>query len=388
MKSQIKQITILILAATLLAACAPGLFNAVPVVSAPEPTAIAVSTIPANTASISGTVWQDNCVLSGGEAGAPVQPSAGCVLSSNGFLANGIRDAGELGLGDTLISLGYGACGTVSEYLDAPANQDGSFMFSSLPAGTYCVTVDSLRSENSFLLPGQWTLPSDSPGAAAASVTVTLTENEQKQNINFGWDSQFLPAPAPENSQPGAGAVNADSVNLRLGPGLGHRILLQLNEGSQLEILGRSENLEWLLVRLSTGTQGWIFAQYVNTPVSIAGLPLKEAYGGPDLAPAEELQNPRPSQSVLVDIENNIAAVNVSGFPEDTKLVVKLSRPSGKDDLVVGKGATTGSGSAVIHFEMPQKWSDGSPVQSGGLVLTVSTKDGKTSVRVNIQYYQ
>ena len=65
-----------------------------------------------------------------------------------------------------------------------------------------------------------------------------------------------------------------------------------------LEILGRSENLEWLLVRLSTGTQGWIFAQYVNTPVSVAGLPLREAYGGPELPPAQAPQNPRPSQSV------------------------------------------------------------------------------------------
>jgi len=388
MKSQVKQITFLMLAATLLGACAPGLFSVAPVVPAPQPTAIPISAVPANTASISGAVWQDNCMLSGGEAGAPVQPSAGCVPSSNGFLANGIRDTGEAGLGDTLISLGYGACGTVSEYFDVRANQDGSFMFSSLPAGTYCVTVDSLRSETSFLLPGQWTLPSDNPGAAAASVTVTLTENEQKQNVNFGWGSQFLPAPPAGNHLPGAGAVNAGSVNLRLGPGLGHRILLQLNEGVQLEILGRSENLEWLLVRLSTGTQGWIFAQYVNTPFRIADLPLKEAYGGPDLPPAQGLQNPRPSQSVLVDIENNIAAVDVSGFPGDTKLVVKLSRPDDKDDLIVGKGATTGSGAAVIHFEMPAEWPDGSPVQSGGLVLTVSSKDGKTSVRVNVQYYQ
>ncbi len=388
MKSQIRQLTFLMLAATLLGACAPGLFSAAPVVSAPEPTAVSIGTIPANTASISGTVWQDICVLLGGEGGAPVQPSAGCVPSSNGFLANGIRDAGEPGLGNTLISLGFGACGTASEYMDVAANQDGAFMFSSLPAGTYCVTVDSLRSENAFLLSGQWTLPSDNPGAEAASLTVTLSDNEQKQDVNFGRGPQFLPAPAAGNPIPGAGAVNADNVNLRLGPGLGHRILLQLNEGSQLEILGRSENLDWLLVGLATGTQGWIFTQYVNTAVSIADLPLKEAYGGPELAPPAEQQNPGPSQSVLVDIENNIAAVHVSGFPRDTKLVVKLSRPDGKGDLIVGKGATTGSGSAVIHFEMPQKWSDGSAVQSGGLLLTVSSKDGKTSVRVNIQYYR
>jgi hypothetical protein len=166
---------------------------------------------------------------------------------------------------------------------------------------------------------------------------VTLQSGEERADVNFGWDYQFLPPPESTSLR---GVVNVQGLNLRVGPSGDHKILRQLAEGTQVEIQGRSENMEWLLVRLSSGTQGWVFAKYVDTQAVIASLPLKEASGGAYLAPSDIPQ----SRNVQVSIANNIATVDILGFPADTKLIVTLSRPGGKDDLVVGRGSTSADG--------------------------------------------
>ena len=95
-------------------------------------------------------------------------------------------------------------------------------------------------------------------------------------------------APAEPSATPQAkpdlrvvpGVVNVDSLNLRLGPGLDHVVIRLLHTGQELDILGRNEKLDWLLVELPSGTQGWVYFEYVDTEANIAELPLKEAYGG------------------------------------------------------------------------------------------------------------
>jgi uncharacterized protein YraI len=235
----------------------------------------------------------------------------------------------------------------------------------------------------------------ESSNASVGSILVNLMGSEQKSGVDFGWDYQFLPVPpASESNSPLAnGEVNAQGLNLRAGPGLGHRIFLQLNEGTPLEILGRSENLEWLLVRLPSGTQGWVFYEYLDTQVVIADLPLREAYGGTYLNPvgvsptASPLDASQP-QKIFVSIEDNGATVNINGFIEDARLVLKLERPDGRSSLVVGKGKTNANGNASIQFEMPTNWPDGEPLASGELDLIASSKDGKASINVTIQYYR
>jgi hypothetical protein len=384
MKKQFKLISVFMLIAFLLGACVPGLLNVAPVI--PEPTVIAISTIPANTASISGVVWHDLCALAGGKGSVPMQISAGCVLAEmGGAQANGIREAKEPGLGGVLVSLGYGSCGETDDDFEVRTNEDGSFAFTSLAEGTYCVVVDSLRAENESLLPGQWTLPFDVENSGAAKFSVTLANGEQRTDVNFGWDYQFLPAPETTTI---SGVVNVQGLNLRVGPSGNHKILRQLAEGTQVEIQGRSENMEWLLVRLSSGTQGWVFAEYVDAQAVITNLPLKEASGGAYLAPSDAVQDIRQPQNVQVSIENNIATVIIAGFPGDSKIAVKLGQVGGKADLQVGTGFTSDNGDALIRFNMPAKWSDGTLLESGEMILLVSSADMSTSVNVRIQYYR
>ncbi len=212
--NKIRFTSLLMLFVIALAACAPQMQVALPTDVAEQPTVIAISTIPANTASISGAVWHDVCMIAGGEGGAPMQPSAGCIVSSaGGYRANSTREADEAGLGDVLVSLGYGACGATDDYFEIRTNADGSFMFANLAAGTYCVLVDSLRAENALLLPGEWTTVVNDTGASFSAITVTLVDGEQKAGINFGWDYQFLPLPDVQPITPTPIANCVDSAS-------------------------------------------------------------------------------------------------------------------------------------------------------------------------------
>lgn len=154
---------------------------------------IEVTATPSDTSSaiISGLVWHDLCAVAGGEGDVPAIPSAGCVAAADGqtFAANGRLDAGEPGLEGVLVTLGEGTCPATSTAMTATTDADGDYLFEELAAGDYCVTIDPLAEENSFLLPGDWTFP------GIGETAVTLADGEIKTDVNFGWDYQFLPLP-------------------------------------------------------------------------------------------------------------------------------------------------------------------------------------------------
>jgi hypothetical protein len=101
------------------------------------------------TARISGVVWNDN----------------------NG---NGFQDGGEGGLGGYNVWLGQGACNS-SGYRTTTTAGNGAYSFTSLPAGTYCVTVDIPLGSCS------WNATTTHPR------TVTLDPGENLTGIHFGF---------------------------------------------------------------------------------------------------------------------------------------------------------------------------------------------------------
>jgi hypothetical protein len=160
------------------------------------PTLVPAVTPSEASASIHGRVWHDLCVVGGGEGGAPLIPSSGCVATDGGgYRANGLLESAELGLGGVLVQLGTGAC-PASGLASAVTNMNGSYTFTGLSAGTYCVSVDAMHVENAPLLPGNWSFPTVSQGNHVASYTITLLGG-QRIEVNFGWDHQFLSPPEP-----------------------------------------------------------------------------------------------------------------------------------------------------------------------------------------------
>lgn len=160
-----------------------------------EETPEAVATAPTgNLGAISGRVWHDICAIAGGEGGEPAVPSDGCVpVTGGGFAANAVLESEEPALEGVQVSLGEGACGAATEIQTTTTNNNGYYSFTSLEAGTYCITIDPLVEPNvSLLIPGAWTFPA-SEGVVESEVTVSA--GNVTADINFGWDYQFLPDP-------------------------------------------------------------------------------------------------------------------------------------------------------------------------------------------------
>lgn len=134
-----------------------------------------------NAISISGQVWHDVCDnQNGGE---------GC---TDGAVGNGQLDEGESGLALVALTLGRGPCPSDNQLNELYTEQDGSYLFSNLPAGTYCLSINSESDYNRLLLsPGQWRFPTSAAGQTMAYETISQNRTE----LNFGWDYENLPRP-------------------------------------------------------------------------------------------------------------------------------------------------------------------------------------------------
>jgi uncharacterized protein YgiM (DUF1202 family) len=222
---------------------------------------------------------------------------------------------------------------------------------------------------------------SQQPAGVKAVANLTVAAEPETDASSGQVDQPQPEQPVVESPQPLAlGRVNAQGLNLRAGPSANHVILGLLGQGTELEIQGRSENLQWLLVKVPGGAQGWVYFEYVDTQAAIASLPLKEAYGGPNPAPSNAGQDVRQPLNVQVSIENDLALVSIAGFPGDSRVIARLGEVGESADLYVGEAVTTPNGNAVMRFTMPAL--DGDEFN-----LIVSSADGSESVNVRLQYF-
>lgn len=141
-----------------------------------------------NAATISGFVWNDECVVPYEFTG---EIPDGCIENSFDtpnfglLIANGVLDIGESGMAGVVVDLGQGTCPSIG-YSRAYTDFGGVYGFYNIPAGTYCVSINPLDPENSILLiPGNFSVP----GLGIGEETVTV-EPGVEVNINFGWDFQ------------------------------------------------------------------------------------------------------------------------------------------------------------------------------------------------------
>lgn len=144
-----------------------------------------------NQALVNGRVWHDLCAVAEGEGDDPDAPSEGCIAVGDSFAANGLLDDSEPGIPNVTVNLGEGACPSAG-LATATTDEDGDYVFTDLPAGDFCISIDAEENGNAdLLLPGSWTFPED----AGAAADVTLEDGAVITGVNFGWDYQFLPAP-------------------------------------------------------------------------------------------------------------------------------------------------------------------------------------------------
>jgi hypothetical protein len=146
-------------------------------------------------ASISGWIWHDQCNSGKDGQPAPVTTPPGCVKEDSPlglYHANGILATDEPLIEGVVVTLGKGACPSTGLAETTTIITDLSYMFTSLNAGKYCVSIDPQREPNfSILRPGEWAYPVVTQNVIG--ITVTVTPGEYKGMVNFGWDYQFRP---------------------------------------------------------------------------------------------------------------------------------------------------------------------------------------------------
>jgi len=145
--------------------------------------------------SISGWVWHDLCDSGKDGESAKAKTPEGCIEDVSvlgNYHADGLMSINEPLIEGVVITLGEGKCPSTGKAEQSTIITDLSYSFTSLKAGTYCVSIDSQSEPNfSILTPGEWTYPVITQDVI--NITVTLTPGEYKGMMNFGWDYQFQP---------------------------------------------------------------------------------------------------------------------------------------------------------------------------------------------------
>ena len=72
----------------------------------------------------------------------------------------------------------------------------------------------------------------------------------------------------------GVATVLANRLNMRAGPGTDQQIVGALKRGEQVQLLGRSENSEWLQVQMDNGEIAWAAARWLDPTVPADSLPV------------------------------------------------------------------------------------------------------------------
>ncbi len=150
-------------------------------------------------ASINGIVWDDSCRLN-----PDGTPTTGCAPFGSGFSGDGALDISETRLSGISVQLWRDACpGSGQPLQTTTTDGTGSYLFTNLAQGSYCVAIEAGQPANAALLrAGNWSYPDIGVGSA----TIKLATNDY-QTADFGWDFQFS-APLSEEAQP-EGCVNA-----------------------------------------------------------------------------------------------------------------------------------------------------------------------------------
>jgi hypothetical protein len=179
------------------------------VISAPTPQATVTPVVPSDTpyptSSISGMVWHDICDSQTASLTPSVIPE-GCVRAQDetGLRANGVLDIGEEGITGVEVRLGLGSCPSLG-FKSTQTDASGSYQFSDLIAGNYCVSIDANKQiDGAVSSAGSWTVPVIQRSQAAIGLTVMA--GEKHTGIDFAWDYHLLPprAPTPTALSPSA----------------------------------------------------------------------------------------------------------------------------------------------------------------------------------------
>jgi hypothetical protein len=153
-------------------------------------------------------------------------------------------------------------------------------------------------------------------------------------------------------------------------------------QGLTLDIHGRSSDGKWLEVRLPDGTGGWAAAEYVDTDLSLTGIPVSDAHGGvPAMEPAVIPDGGADPLDIEVSISGNQAALSLHNFPANAAVVITMRKAGKGGQWTVAHGTVGADGAVKLSFDVPDELAG-----EGELTLIASTAEGSYSRSASVQY--
>lgn len=161
----------------------------------------------------------------------------------------------------TVSGQGWRPADTIFIRLGDPSNGEG-------PQTAYTASIVS--DEGTFT--ASFVFPSEARWASLPSVSVIAWSpaTGQEASAEFRVSTAAQP-PTPTStftptSTVGANVatITADLLNVRRGPGTSYPVITTVAKGVKVTVLGQDQAGDWLLVRLSNGTEGWISRAYTD----------------------------------------------------------------------------------------------------------------------------
>jgi len=103
------------------------------------------------------------------------------------------------------------------------------------------------------------------------------------------------PSPSPAPSNVPSAYVSFEFVNVRLGPGPSYGLVVKLDRGQAMSLIGRNADGSWVQVRLPGDQAGWVPAASIEANVTILSLPVTASSAG-----APPPTEPSPQASAYV----------------------------------------------------------------------------------------
>ena len=176
-----------------------------------------------------------------------------------------------------------------------------------------------------------------------------------------------------------AAIVNTGRLNVRSGPSRSYSLVTTVDRRQGLPILGRNADSTWIQLRLAGGYTGWVDANFVQSDMDPAKLPVTFDSAAvpiqPNLTLSDGVANPGKSISVLAE-----------GYGPNQQVVASLYTPDLGMKQTLASAVTDASGNAQLDLVMPSFWGNGDPIEHTNIVLVVGTPDGLISETSNLQY--
>lgn len=200
------------------------------------------------------------------------------------------------------------------------------------------------------------TAPTDTPlPTQTPSPTTTPTETATATDTPTAEPTE-TPTPEPTPDTPAAQVV-ASVLNVRSGPGTVYDRIGQVAEGSQLDIVAKAPDSDWLLVCCVDDNQVWVIGsgEYVRQVGPVDSVPVAEEI------PAPPTPAPTPTPGAVAAAA--AAPAGPAPAPANAGFFGYGIQVDPDGDLGATAGAVQGLGFNWVKFQLPWKSFEGQPGQ-------------------------